>query len=117
MRRLLILSMAAAVASCGGGGDDEKPRTATYRVFSTNAVVVTYRLGSSIQQERVTPVFGWSKVASTTARPGDFFSVSAQNQGASGSVTVSISFDEKTAASASSSAPFGVASTSATCCD
>jgi hypothetical protein len=117
MRRIGGVLLALMVVGCGGGGDDEKPRTATYRVFSPNAVVVTYRLGSSIQQERVTPVFGWSKVATTSARPGDFFSVSAQNQGASGSVTVSISFDGQTAAAASSSAPFGVASTSATCCD
>jgi hypothetical protein len=123
MKKLGYLVLAMSLAGCGGGGDDSKkvtgpPKidTAAYVVTGTaSQAVVTYRYGNAIQQELVTLPWHFLIIG---AAPGQFYSISAQKQAAAGTLHVSIVFNEtKTLSTATSTAPFGVASTSATCCD
>jgi len=105
------------VAGCGGGSEDANPvYSVRYAVSGTaygSKALVTYSAGDSIQQRDLT----LPGVIETFATEGDFLQVSAQNPSASGSITVRIDVGGNTKRTATSSAGYGIASTTFRCCD
>jgi len=126
-----ILAAAAAAAlvfglsGCGGGSsgtdsanmgpaNDPNSDFITYYVRGSGITTadVTYRTSTGTSQRTVT--LPWSEFRS--AGKGDFLYVSAQKNSASGTVMVEITGSIGTLAYSSSSAAYGIATASASCC-
>lgn len=118
MKKWTLLPLVCGVmtlTACGGGSDEPpSPQWSSYAVSGTaSRALVTYRVGTAVQQDLVT--LPWSSFPGP-ASPGTFLYVSAQNQGATGTVTVTIRVGDKTFKSATSTAPYGIATADGTCC-
>lgn len=117
MRKALMAALAAAgIAGCGGGADEEyrvEYRVTNGIIFSGSRSAITYSPGPGVVQQ-TTVSSSWSYTL--TAKSGDQLYVSAQNLQASGAIYVTISVNDKTLKSASSSGAYAIATASATCC-
>lgn len=126
----LVLSclLVASLAGCGGG--DSKPEASFYTVeyfvssefiglppigTPSRSASLTYRNSSGGTEQKTITLPG--SVKYTNFPKGGFMYIAAQNQGAVGSVNVSISVNGKLIKAATSSAPYGIASVSDTCCN
>ena len=128
MRIAILLIAACALSACGGGDEPAKAPpvfAVTYKVeglgLGNVTANATYSAGPGItRQDKVkTPatlpaIFGAPQPI--FAQAGEFLYISAQNDSSSGGVSVSILVDGKSIGTASSSAPFGIATVSKACC-
>lgn len=114
MKRLATILLPLALMACGGDDGPEKYEV-TYRVSALGGItkaMITYRTSFGTSQTTVT--LPWS--TSGTREQGDFLYVSAQNQGATGTIYTTITANGKSIASGSSSSAYGIATASKTCC-
>lgn len=129
MKNLVLSCVAAAtLAGCGGGDDSTPPpslNTVEYYVspgyiglppFGTPSSVaaLTYSTSGGGTEQKTIALPGSVKYSNFPV--GGFMYISAQKQSADGSINVSISVNGKMIKSATSSAPYGIASVSGTCC-
>ncbi len=114
MRKLAIVLLPLLLAACGGDDGPEKYNV-TYSVSAFGGptrAMITYRTSFGTSQTTVT--LPWS--TSGTREQGDFLYVSAQNQGATGTIYTTITANGKNIATGSSSSAYGIATASKSCC-
>lgn len=127
--RVLCLLAAGMLSACGGGDPPAPPRTfaVTYEIegdlpqfrkgLPPEKAFLTYALpNGATEQKLVTLPYKVGEFFPYTAKVGDFLYISAQKQESGSSVGVTIKADGVSIGSASSSAPFGIASVSKSCC-
>lgn len=116
----LACLVAATLAGCGGGGSDAPEVITSYGVSYTinspdvSSASVTLRNGVGGTEQRT--VMLPASLGPYIMHPGDFLYISAQKPGASGTITASIVIGGKIFKTASSNAPYGIASASGNCC-
>lgn len=123
MKFFTTLSYAAFLSCLGacGGGDSKTEPPPTYHVEYTvtgpaagKTAFATYASASGVTEQKDIVLPG--SIVRYSAVPGDFLYISAQNQTSAGSVSVSIKVNGTTWKSATSSAAYGIATASGTCC-
>lgn len=124
MKLFTTLSYAALLSclgACGGGGDDkpEPPRSYLVEYSVTGASIgrtafATYASANGVTEQKDIVLPG--SIVRFSSVAGDFLYISAQNQTSAGSVSVAIKVNGVTWKSATSSAAYGIASASGTCC-
>lgn len=118
--KFVLLALIATGAISGCGGEEDSRRTAYYNVTVTPApalgkeALVTYSTSSGTSQSRT---LGGSFGFPVDAQEGKFLYVSVQNPQATGVVTAEIQVDGETWKKSTSSAPYGIATATGTCCN
>lgn len=120
-RLMLILAIGGlfVLGGCGGGADSNDAPSyyvVKYEVggFGAGDISVTYTNATGGTQQEVVRA-PWSKTLAPV-NPGAFVYLSAQNNSGAGSVSVFIDGGAGFQRFASSSAPYGIATSSGTCC-
>jgi hypothetical protein len=126
MKKTLLMAVCctAFLLACGGGGSDNTPTAPTPIIVSyeisgvlAGSATVTYRNTSGgTEQKNVSLPRKLPDFTVMTAMPGDFLYVSAQNESASGSVTVKILVNDAVFKQATSSGAYAIATASGSCC-
>lgn len=118
-RFLPVLFFAALLGGCGGGDNSEPPKTYTVDYVVTGSLIgdtasATYRsaLGATEQREVKLP----ATITRYAVKEDEFLYISAQKPVVTGSISVAIRVDGVTWKSATSTAPYGIASVDGSCC-
>lgn len=120
MKKISSIFLAIILSACGGGddgGDDKQTSKISSVIYEVNVLYgearITKNLAGSTSQTSTTK---GSYTFSSIAKDDDFLYLSAQKEGSSGMVTVKIIVDGKVFKQATSSAAYGIATASGTCC-
>lgn len=114
LRATLAVAFAIATVGCGGGDDDE--RSVVYEIsgVGTNRASITYSDAAGGTRQSTVQLPHGIHISGVSA--GDFLYISAQNDNASGTVTVEILVDGRSFRRSQSSGAYVIATASGSCC-